>query len=382
MTTIKKLSRYPCAILFFVLLFAVSVVDAIKPDASMSELENRVLNQAPSFSISSLLDDRWTKAYGEYVRDQFVLRDEWMRAYSFIEQNALGKLEIGGVWLARDNYLMAKMQSFGTWEQRALQTNIESVIGLAESYPGKVYLMIVPSVSNIMGDYLRSDPPRIDENRIMDEMFIQLSGAGVHVVDLRDDFTTSRAAGAQIFYRTDHHWTTDGGAYIAYETFCRAVGRNSQMPDEDQKKLVEGFLGTNYSKSLVANVLPDTLVYYDFPNPMSIEKIAESGEPVWRTNPVIDYDQLSNYDKYAAFLYGNNGYSRIEGNGDGSLVLIKDSYGNCFAPFLISNYRDVGIVDLRDRRHVSDVIDPDSDILVLYSFSSFIQEQNLIWLRD
>ena len=382
MAKIKKPSRYPCAVLFFILLFAAFGVDVIKPDASMSALENRMLNQEPSFSISSLLDDRWTRAYGEYARDQFVLRDEWMRSYSFIEQNALGKLEIGGVWLARDNYLMAKTPSFGTWEQHTLQTNIEAVNGLAERYPGKVYVMIVPSASNIMGDYLRSDPPRIDENRIMDEMSVQLSSAGVHVIDLRDDFRTSLAAGAQIYYRTDHHWTTDGGAYIAYEAFCRAVGRSAQMPDEGQKKTAEAFLGTNYSKSLVANALPDTLVYYDFPNQMYIEKGEESGEPVWQANPVVDYARLSDYDKYAAFLCGNNGYSLIDGNGGGSLVLIKDSYGNCFAPFLINNYRDVGIVDLRDRRHVSDIIDPESDILVLYSFSSFIQEQNLMWLKD
>lgn len=37
-------------------------------------------------------------------------------------------------------------------------------------------------------------------------------------------------------------------------------------------------------------------------------------------------------DKYAAFLDGNNGYSVIEGDGEGSILVVKDSYANSFNP--------------------------------------------------
>ena len=43
------------------------------------------------------------------------------------------------------------------------------------------------------------------------------------------------------------------------------------------------------------------------------------------------------------FLDGNNGYSVIEGNGTGSILVVKDSYANSFIPYLTANYAKIGV---------------------------------------
>jgi len=379
MAELRKILRYPCVLLLGILLIAITIADILKPDTKMSELENRVLKQAPAFNLSTLSSNRWTREYDEYTREQFVMRDDWMLLHSFLEQS-LQKVELGGVWLAKDGFLMAKTSVSGTSEQRVLKTNTQAVCSLAERYPGRVHVMIVPSASNIMADYLPADPPRLDENAALDAAFTQFRKAGINVIDLRDEFSRHFDSGEQLYYRTDHHWTTDSGAFLAYKLYCRAVGREAVDPPEKIKVSVNGFLGTNYAKALNVGVKADQLIYYDFPNPITIEKREPDGSTVIQSATLMAYDKLETYDKYSAFLHGINGYSHIDGDGYGSVVIIKDSYGNSFVPFLIQNYKDIEVIDLRDRRDIDDLVDIDSDILVLYSFSIFTQDVNLTWL--
>ena len=84
--------------------------------------------------------------------------------------------------------------------------------------------------------------------------------------------------------------------------------------------------------------------------------------------------KLTVYDKYAMFLHGNNGLSRVQGDGTGKILVIKDSYANCFVPYLTANYADIDVVDFRNYNFGLDQLIADNDydqILVLYSFDSF-----------
>ena len=88
-------------------------------------------------------------------------------------------------------------------------------------------------------------------------------------------------------------------------------------------------------------------------------------------------------DKYAAFLRGNNGYTVIrsgvrtveEGQEPSRILIIKDSYANSFAPFLLYNYDEVHIVDLRYLAgSLSQLI---NEILLMYNFSNLVTDTNL-----
>ena len=97
-----------------------------------------------------------------------------------------------------------------------------------------------------------------------------VEGAGLSgqaaVYDLRK---TLRAHGDEyIFYRTDHHWTSEG-AYLAYEQFAGSKGLPLFDRSAANEKKVENFYGTSYSKARNYDVVPDTITYYDLPNQLT-----------------------------------------------------------------------------------------------------------------
>ena len=103
---------------------------------------------------------------------------------------------------------------------------------------------------------------------------------------------------------------------------------------------------------------------------------SESGE----TGPLYNTADFETRDKYKAFLRGNNGYSVLEGNGTGSILIIKDSYANAFIPYLVEDYASIGIVDFRYlNEKVDSLIERGGydEILVLFSFQGFMDDMTL-----
>ena len=68
-----------------------------------------------------------------------------------------------------------------------------------------------------------------------------------------------------------------------------------------------------------------------------------------KTATLYDSSKLDEKDKYALFLGGNTGLLDIRTTADKTdrLLLIKDSYANCFVPFLTAYYREIFVVDPR-----------------------------------
>ena len=80
-------------------------------------------------------------------------------------------------------------------------------------------------------------------------------------------------------------------------------------------------------------------------------------------------------------LFRSTGNNKAKREGETSRVLlIKDSYGNCFAPFLTYSYDEVWVADLRNMTFkVSEVVAENQfqDVLVLYNFDTFQGDKNL-----
>ena len=98
---------------------------------------------------------------------------------------------------------------------------------------------------------------------------------------------------------------------------------------------------------------------------------------------MVNTDKLSTRDKYGAFLDGNNGYSVIEGDGEGSILVVKDSYANSFVPYLTANYAKIGVVDFRNFAYGLDsTIEAEGydQILILYNFQTFLSDSHVIYI--
>ena len=367
--------RYPVLLafsLFFVGLFA---LDLITPDRAYSELENTTLSQRPSlssFSADGL--NKFFTAYTKYVKDQVAGRDNWVALQSTVETKVMQKEQSGGILLGKEHMMFPRTYGLVSSETRTLPKNTAALEALCQRYPGLVNVMLVPAASAVYPENVPTGAPLMDEDSHLDFLSEVVQDAGGRFVDVRQ--TLADHKGEYIYYRTDHHWTSTG-AYYAYQQLCTALGLTPFDPSAHTARTAEGFYGTHYSKARTPDAEPDTITYYDLPNAMTIYTVTAPGQPAeGETTGLYDTDKLSVYDKYAMFLHGNNGLSRIEGDGTGRgrILVIKDSYANCFVPYLTANYADIDVVDFRNYNYGLDQLIADNgydQILVLYSFDSF-----------
>ena len=368
---LKELKQYPLLVLFFLFIFCFMIADGLWPKRAESELERRPLAQFPDFSFSSLVKNEWTAKYGEYTKDQVIERDSWLKAQSLCENLLFRKEEIGGAMIGKNDALFTKMFALTPTEEKLLQKNTTLVQQFIEKFPGQVTFLLAPSSSVINAEELPANTPMLDENARLDTIFSTVGEA--NSLDLREPFTAAKDD-VQLYYDTDHHWTSYG-AYLAYQQFCQMRGLTPMEVSESDYTTVPGFYGTTYSKALYWKSKPDTIAYRDLPNAMTVWNVSPTFELTENfTATMYDKSKLETGDKYAMFLYGNNGYSTIEGDGEGSILVVKDSYANSFIPYLTANYARIGVIDPRGfGLSVADFAQQEGydEVLLLFNFQSF-----------
>ena len=373
----QTLLQYPVLIacgLFFLGLF---VLDMVTPDRAYSELENTTLTQRPKLTAVTAdgLNNYFT-SYTKYVKDQVFGRDQWISLQSVAETTLFQKTQSGGILLGKEKMMFARHYSILPSEEKGMARNLAAVENLAQRYPGKVNFMLVPSASTVYPENLPAGTPQIDEEAQLDAAkWAMPDGRFIEVLP-----TLQKHKDEYLYYRTDHHWTTLG-AYYAYEQFCKELGLTPFDRDAHEAETCDDFHGTHYSKARTWNAEPDTITWYDLQNSLTIWNVTGPGQPTeGTTTGLYDLEKLEVYDKYAMFLHGNNGLSRVQGDGTGKILVIKDSYANSFVPYLTANYAAIDVVDFRNYNYGLDQLIADNDydqILVLYSYASFTSDPYL-----
>ncbi len=154
-----------------------------------------------------------------------------------------------------------------------------------------------------------------------------------------------------LYFRTDHHWTALG-AYYAYEVFCAQKGITPTSLSAYQTQTYSGFLGSLYASCNSPAAMkenPDTVIAY---KPLSTNSMVcyQKDGTVLNWNIITNVDGWNASSKYSTFIGGDNPYSEIHNPNktDGSsCVVVKNSYGNAFVPFLVDHYEYVYVVDFR-----------------------------------
>ncbi len=220
-----------------------------------------------------------------------------------------------------------------------------------------VYSMIVPNSMGIcVPESVREAVGSSDQEAAINYMNSCLADDVVQV-PVYDTLLSCYLDGEYLYFRTDHHWTAMG-AYRAYEQFAAAAGFTPTPLDQYIEHEYDGFLGTFYNstQSDAMARTPDTVYAYEAPSTNNIH-ITNAEMSDWLYLVIANVDNSSAGNKYGTFIGGDNPYSYIENPNlsDGSAVMVvKESYGNAFVPFLIENYQYVYVVDYR---YISEVDD-------------------------
>ena len=196
--------------------------------------------------------------------------------------------------------------------------------------------------------------------------------------------------GEYIYFRTDHHWTATG-AYYAYAEFCKAAGKTPTPLESYETEEFPGFLGTFYRDTNESSHLgdnPDTVVaYHPLSADATLDYTDKNGQVIrW---PII-YDQSNapaSY-KYGTFVGGDQPYTIIKNPAltDGSsCVVVKESFGNAFVPFLVDHYETVHVIDYRYwEGSVSDFVKTNGvdDVLFVNNLSAIRSSVLVGYLHD
>lgn len=364
----KKYALFITA-LFCVFIFGFGAALFILPDRAFSEQENRYLAQLKAPTWETVRSGKFMEDFEDYVVDQFPLRDQWIQLKAAGEV-ALGKQENNKVYFGTDGQTLFAQYTKPTLDD--LTRRVEYVNQLGENVDVPVYFALIPDKSYVWADRLPANAPRVDDGSVLEEAQ-GLCGSGVNWIDL-----SGALSGDDVFYRTDHHWTTMG-AYQGYVALMEALGSEAIRPEGAPALVSDHFYGTTWSSSGAGWVKPDEMYTWVSGEGLNITSYRD-GTPA--DAQLYDKSFLEKKDKYSMFLGGNQPLCVIENPNaqGGKLLVIRDSYSDSLAPFLSQSYQEVHLYDLRYNRNSLKAYIQDNEIdqvLVLYSNANFATDANL-----
>ena len=377
--TVNKKHHIVNIIIFCTILVVGAVTSLAMKKEEISLMENRKLASFPEYSDSLLWSGKFFRKINEYYADNFPLRDKWIGVsekfrnsigfktseiiiYSDVnnpeaneKQDTLEK-KINDGPLPDDGAIGEKKKGVFVFKNRAFEM-FGGGPGIGKTYadvinsynqavsPGiQVYNLIIPVALEfeLTEKYAKMQKP----NRPAIENIYNSEDANIKKVWAIDSLRQHRSE--YIYFNTDHHWT-GLGAYYAYKAFCVQAGLTPVNIDTVASKVKPSFLGSLYrltrDPSLEKN--PDSVRYYLFKDSVNF---FIGGETIGSWTKSHMYNEgAKGSSSYLVFLQGDLPIVKMETQHKNGrrIAIVKESYGNSFAPFLINNYEKVIVVDQR-----------------------------------
>ncbi|MGL5260009.1 MAG: DHHW family protein [Lachnospiraceae bacterium] len=364
----RKQKQLIFIILISTIFVGIMIFDFLKTDQYFSETENKILEQRPEITLDTLFDGSFTRSYETYIAEQFIKREEWITLKTITEK-LLQKKESNGVYFIADGSFIEKNKK-DDFDEKKMELKINALVKetkeLSEIISGKVSLMFVPGAAGIWKEKIPLFSDEVDQIEIIEKIEAYISDS-IHMI--RVDKILEQHKEEEIYYKTDHHWTTLG-AFYGYQSYLETQGLNKVSLEEYQITLVStDFLGTLHSKVNIP-VTADEIVKIE-PNEkenVSIEYVYENR----LSDSFYEESHLATKDQYSYFLDGNHPLIKITTVGEGkkdSILIIKNSYANCLIPFLSKNYKNIHVIDPRYyRSNISEYAKMEQIEDVLYLF--------------
>ncbi len=364
----KKFQICTC-VFFLVFVFGFALFQFL-PDQTFSDQENRLLAQVPELSVENLASGKFADEMEEYASDQFPLRNMWILINHFYEK-ALLKLEIGGNYVLSDRII----QQFHTVDEENVMKGISKINDFSVKTGKEVDVLLIPTASSIDREYLSSFVNEVDQKKLLQEIEMNLNDS----VSLIDVYDVLDASEERVYYSTDHHYN-EHGAYLVYEAYLKNLDRE---PSEFIYETVsDSFYGTLYSASGAFYMSPDEIVRMNPKEAVEVKVEYEQNGEIFSS--VFHEENLSKKDQYTYYLDGNHSIVDIETSNEDkpSLLVIADSYSHLLIPYLIADFSQIRVIDLRYWKNpVSESAAEFDQILVLYSLENLSSDDGLSWLR-
>ena len=361
-------------ILFCAVLFGTLFAFIILPKSDYSPAEKRYLTGAPNLSFENILSGKFSEEAESFIADHIPGRKLLIGLSANYDRLSL-RQTTKDIYMGTSGRLYEKPNVLN---ESIIRRNMACINEFADNIGTQVEMMIVPSAGFIMQNDIKGLYDTYNDDKIISAIYSQ-AGAHINTIDLLDSFS-SAANGDELYYKTDHHWTSRG-AYSAYCVYMQAKGRLALPEDAYDINTAGGFHGSTYSRSTLWQVPSESIEMWTSNTTISVEDTESDAVH----KGVFFPENLDEDDKYTVFLDGNHSVITTHNpDGTGKLLVIRDSYANCLGCFLADSYETVTMVDLRYYKEpVSDLYREGNydDVLILYSIGNFLSDANIIWLE-
>ena len=349
--------------------------------------ENRELQKKPKFTGKKWKKGTYQKQYESYLNDQFFLRDGWVRLAVGM-QALLGQKDINGVYLGKDGYLLEKHVK-ADFDKEQTEDNVgylSQFLNEAADIYGEEHVscMMIPSKAQVLTSYLPNFAEVPNQNKVLDSLKSRLSHPKM-LLDMSSELQKHQQE--YIYYRTDHHWTTLGACY-AYAAWAETTGQAVAHEPEYYRRetAFTDFYGTTYNKVPV-NVPADRVELFHSPGETDVQVVMDEGETV-ADSMYFKKEAAEGFNRYNVFFSKNTFQIEVatKARTGKSLLLVKDSFANCFVPFLTEEYERIFMVDYRyGKAPIGRILSQHkeiTDVLVLFNTEKFMQNTKLSKLAD
>ena len=290
----------------------------------------------------------------------------------------MGKKDINDVYLGKDNYLLEIYSTIDYQEKltstiNKLHTNNPDI---------NMNIMLIPTKISIYNNKLPNNAHFENQQQLIDNIYSNLD-TDIKTISIYNTLIQERN-NYQLYYKTDHHWTTYG-AYFGYQELAKANDINYiDINDFDIKTVTNSFKGSTYSKVVDPFSENENIDIFNYQKyNINVEYVLSKEQ----TNSLYNYDYLDKKDKYAMFLDNNHPLIKITNNdlnNDDNILIIKDSYANSMVPFLTNHYKQIYIIDPRYyKKSITKYIEENDiqNILILYNVGTLSTDSNILSIR-
>jgi hypothetical protein len=288
----------------------------------------------------------------------------------------VGKTENNGVYYCGDTLI----KQFKATDTQKLEAKVDAVNTFASKLNVPVYFGLIPGASDIWHGKLPQNAPNSSQKELIGDCYSRCSAKCIDIYSLLQSHSSE-----DIYYRTDHHWTSLG-AYYGYEALSASMGYTApDISTYDRKTVTNSFCGTNWSSSGFTWVKPDSIETFVDDSGVDVDNYSKGADSAPVQSGLYAKDFLDKKDKYSYFMGGVTPllHVKTENSSAPSLLIIRDSYTDSLLPFLTQNYSDIYVIDLRYFRNNAAEFAKDKQVdsvLILYSVSNFCTDDNIVML--
>ncbi|MDS0525430.1 DHHW family protein [Clostridium sp. SHJSY1] len=344
------------AVLFIVMLFTFAIKNINQEYPILSQTLQGFKNFKDTENLKATIKD-----VDKTINDQLLWKKQFMEGYGYI-QVLIGKNEFNNFDYVKDNNGFLNYASLYDEKDPLIGEYAKRIVRLKNSVEkkGTKVIFISPPSKSIAQTSENSEELNIkDHNLLQNEFLLDLHNNEVDYLDLRKPLLNSNIPKEELFFKTDHHWTSQS-AFVSFSAIVEKM-KSLYGVDLDPNKFytnLDNYNQRTYKNNLLGSQGRDTginysglddftLIWPKFPTNFTYDSTDNYGEKVHKEGSFeqsllksealyheSDIYEVSSYESYIDGIRAFNKIVNLNNPKGPKILMIRDSFSNPVESFL------------------------------------------------